>query len=123
VLALGVAVATVVAFILSFAFYALAPAAPTDESADVDGPRLWQIVIELLRSAIVSSLVAGLLVVAGWGGPAQGALLCLALWALPVVLLAGSVPWERVPLRSATLHAGDWLIKLVAIGVTVGMFT
>ena len=45
-----------------------------------------------------------------------------SLWALPVALLAGSVLWEAVPIRSAVLHAGDWLIKLVAIGAVVGWF-
>ncbi len=121
--ALGITVATIAAFIISFAFYALAPAPPTAEPASEERPRPWQIAIELLRSAIISGLVAGLLLAADWGGPRQGALLALALWALPVVLLAGSVLWEKVPVRSAALHAGDWLIKLVAIGSILGLFT
>lgn len=122
-LVLGIATATVVAFILSFAYYALAPAAPTDRSAPQERPQPWQVGVELLRSAVVSSLIAGLLLAAGWSGPVHGALLGLALWALPVALLSGSVLWEQVPVRAAALHAGDWLIKLVAIGVIVGLFT
>lgn len=128
-LALAVAVATIAAFIISFAFYAVAPAAPGADPAPAtapaptDRPQLWQIAIELVRSAIVAGLVAGLLLAAGWGGPGQGALLGLALWALPVVLLAGSVLWEQVPVSSAALHVGDWLVKLVAIGAILGLFT
>jgi hypothetical protein len=120
-LALAVVVATVVAFVLSFVFYSVAPAA-ADGPASEERPRPWQIVVELLRSAVVSGLVTGLLVTSGWNGAGQGALLGLALWALPVVLLAGSVLWEKVPVRSAALHAGDWLVKLVAIGAILGLF-
>lgn len=128
-LALAIAVATIAAFIISFAFYAIAPAAPGSRPAPAtapapaDRPQPWQIAIELVRSAIIAGLVAGLLFAARWGGPGQGALLGLALWALPFVLLAGSVLWEQVPVRSAALHAGDWLIKLVAIGAILGLFT
>ena len=122
-LVLGIATATVAAFIISFAYYALAPSAPTVPTAPQERPQPWQVGAELLRSAVVSGLVAGLLLAAGWGGPVHGALLGVALWALPVVLLGGSVLWEQVPVRAAALHAGDWLIKLIAIGVIVGLFT
>lgn len=136
---LGLAIATAVAFVVSFGYYAVAPAAaapvgaaaasteamsPSEPTAAADGdrPAPWQILVELLRSAAVAGLLSGLLFAAGWGGPWQGAVLGLALWTLPVVLLAGSVLWEAVPIRSAALHAGDWLIKLVAIGAVVGWF-
>jgi hypothetical protein len=47
----------------------------------------------------------------------------LVLWvAFPVVLLAGSVRWEDVPTKLAAIHAGDWLVKLLAITTIVGLF-
>jgi len=52
--------------------------------------------------------------------PTQGALLGAGLWTLPVVLLIGSVVHESTPSRSAALHAGDWLVKLVALGAIIG---
>lgn len=116
----AIALATVTGFVISFIYYAAAPSGPPAQRPP-GRPQAWQIAVELLRSAIVAGLMAGLLLAAEWGGPAQGALLGLALWALPVVLLAGSVVWEDVPLRSAALHAGDWLLKLVAIGAVVGL--
>jgi hypothetical protein len=140
VIAIGIVVATVAAFVISLAIYAVAPAAPAapatpaahaepatpaaqaDAAPTSDRPAPWQIGIEILRSAVVASLVAGLLATAGWDSAGAGALLGLALWALPLVLLAGSVVWERVPVRSAAPHAGDWLIKLVAIGAIIGAF-
>ena len=115
---IGIVVATGVAFVLSFGFYALVPAGP-DEGGR---PAPWQIGVELLRGALTATLVSGLLTVAEWNGVTDGALLGLALWVLPLVLLAGSVTWERVPLRRAAPHAGDWLLKLVAIGAVVGAF-
>ena len=39
-----------------------------------------------------------------------------ALWVgFPVVILAGSVFHERVPAALAAIHAGDWMLKLLAI--------
>ncbi|BCJ70274.1 DUF1761 domain-containing protein [Polymorphospora rubra] len=123
--ALAISAATVAALVISFAFYAIAPAGPAARTGPTepaaDRPAAWQIAVELLRGAVTAALVAGLLRAAGWNGPAAGALLGLVLWALPLVLLTGSVVWERVPVRSAVLHAGDWLIKLIAIGAIVGV--
>lgn len=47
----------------------------------------------------------------------------LVLWTgFPLVLLSGSVMWDRVPPVTALLHAGDWLLKLLAISAIVGMW-
>jgi hypothetical protein len=118
----GVLVATVVAFLVSFTFYAVAPAAPAPQQAPPVRPEAWQIIVEVLRSAVTATLVTGLLSAAGWSGWDAGALLGLALWALPLVLLTGSVVWENVAVRPAALHATDWLIKLLAIGAIAGAF-
>ncbi|MFB6394254.1 DUF1761 family protein [Polymorphospora lycopeni] len=118
----GILVATVVAFSISFAFYSVAPAAPATVETPPARPRAWQVIVEVLRSAVIATLVTGLLVAGAWSGPAAGALLGLALWALPVVLLTGSVVWEHVPVRDAALHTVDWLIKLLAIGAIIGAF-
>lgn len=122
---LGIAIATVAAFLISSVFYSLAPAAPPAHGAAAAGsrsPRPWQFAVEIVRSLLVAALVAGLLAVAGWDRVVDGLLLGLALTVLPVVLLAGSVLWEGVPVRTAATHAVDWIIKLVAIGSIVGAF-
>lgn len=120
-LVLGVAIATVAAFIISSVYYTLAPAR-TVNGQPAPRPQPWQIVLELVRSALVAGLVAGLMVAAGWHGPVQGLLLGLALFIVPAVILAGSVQWEGVPVRTALLHVGDWLVKLAGIGVIIGVF-
>ena len=79
-----------------------------------------QAATELLRSAAVAGLVAGLMRTASWTSPTEGAPLGLALWVLPVMLLVGAMVHEGTPRRAAVAHGGDWLIKLVAIGALVG---
>ncbi len=50
-------------------------------------------------------------------------LLGLSMWiGFPVVLLAGSVLWEKVPPKLATIHAGDWLLKLLAVTIIVSVW-
>ena len=48
--------------------------------------------------------------------------LALIIWVgFPLVLLTGSVIWEKVHPATAAMHAGDWLLKLVLIAVSVGV--
>lgn len=122
-LVLGISVATIAAFVLSSVYYALAPKLPTAQgTVRATRPRPWQVLTELVRSALIAGLVAGLLVAAGWSGPAAGALLGLALTIVPLVLLSGSVIWEGVPVKVGLLHSVDWLLKLPVIGLIVGLF-
>jgi Protein of unknown function (DUF1761) len=117
---LGVAVAAVAALAISAVWYGAVPAASVEPVPR--RPAMAQLLVELLRNLAVASLVAGLLVASDWSGLADGALLGLSLWTLPVVLLVGSVFHEGVPIRRAALHAIDWLLKLVAIGAIVALF-
>ena len=48
-----------------------------------------------------------------------GVLLWIGLSAMQWV---GSIMWEKVPLKMAAIHAGDWLVKLVLIAVIVGVW-
>ena len=51
---------------------------------------------------------------------AGGLLLGVALWVgFPFVLWTGAILWENTPWRLAALHAGDWLVKLLVVGVLV----
>ena len=121
-IALGIAIATAAAFVISAIYYGAMPAESRSES-DPQRPMIAQLLVELLRNLAVASVVAGLLAAADWGGLGASVLLALSLWILPIVLLAGSVFHEGVPMRRAALHAVDWLIKLVAIGAILGPFS
>lgn len=119
-IALGIAAATGAAFLISAVYYSAVPAAA---ESPPQRPMAALMLVELARSLAVAALVAGLLSAADRSGPGAGALLGLSLWILPVLLLAGSVFHEGVPMSRAAVHAIDWLIKLVAIGAIVGLFT
>jgi len=48
--------------------------------------------------------------------------LALLTWVgFPVVLLTGSITWERVPPVTAAMHAGDWLVKLLLVATVLGL--
>lgn len=124
----AVGVATVAAFVLSTAYYI----AFGRQYAELRGlspevaaarPPAWKVLLELLRSLVVASVVAGLadlLEITEW---AEAATLAVSLWvAFPAILLAGSVIWDDVPPRLAAIHAGDWLMKLLLIAGIVGIW-
>lgn len=118
----GIALAAVVAFVISALYYGAMPAAPS-EQLPPSRPVVAQMFVELLRNLAVAGLVAGLFIASNGSGIQAGVLLGFSLWVLPVVLLGGSVFHEGVPVRSAVLHAVDWLLKLVAIGAILSLFT
>ena len=73
-------------------------------------------VVELARNLLVAGVVAVIMSRANVAGIGPGVLLGIVLWiGFPVVLLAGSVFHERVPLALAAIHSGDWLLKLVVV--------
>ena len=118
----AIAAATVASFVLSGAWYALfgnALARLSPAYAEPGGMRPAPVLLELLRAAVLATVVAAGcraldLSAAGAAGAA------LVAWVgFPAVLLGGSVLHERVPWRLAAIHAGDWLLKLLAVSVIV----
>ncbi len=57
----------------------------------------------------------------GISGPA-GAGLGVLVWIFPAAILPGSVVREDVPLALASIHAGDWLVKLIVVAAIVGIW-
>jgi len=122
---LAIALATVASFIASALLYALPPVSALISRTSTPRPGLpvvAQMASVVLRSLIVSSLVAGLLVAAGWHGAGSGSLLGLALCTLPLVLLMGGVVHENTAPSAAGVHLLDWVLKLAIIGAIVGSF-
>jgi Protein of unknown function (DUF1761) len=123
---LAIAVAAVAAFILSGVWYGvfgsqLAELHPA--YADSGSPSAMDVVVELARNLVVALLLAWLVDQIGVDDWAQAALLGFALWiGITVVLLIGSVYHEKVSVKLASIHAGDWLLKLVVIAIIVGVW-
>ena len=124
---LAVAAATVVAFVLSSAWYvALADQlAAVSPAAAAAGDRVppWTVAAELLRSLVAVTVVAGLAAQTGTDDWSGGLWLGLALWVgFPLVLWAGAMLHERAPWRLAAIHAGDWLVKLLVVTLIVSVW-
>jgi hypothetical protein len=115
---LAVAAGTVAAFLLSGAYYAVLG----DRLAGAGDERTppWTLAVELLRCLVLVTVVAGLASqgdIDAWTG---GLALGLALWiGFPLVLWTGAMLHEHVPFRLAAIHGGDWLAKLLVVGVIV----
>lgn len=123
---LAILAATIAVFVVSSVYYVtlsgrLAQLSPA--YADATSPRPWELALELVRSLVVASVVAGLAATLDIRDVPGAALLAVALWiGFPVVLLAGAVLHENVPSRLAAIHAGDWLLKLLVIGLIVSLW-
>jgi len=121
----AIVLATVASFIASALLYAVPPVSALISRTSIPRPGLpvaAQMASVALRSLIVSCLVAGLMIAAGWHGAGSGSLLGLALCTLPLVLLMGGVVHENTALPAAGVHLLDWILKLVIIGAIVGSF-
>jgi len=124
---LAIAAAAVAAFVLSSVYYGafgkqlaeLNPAYATVPGSS-STPPVWKMLVELVRCLVVALVLAGLaaeLSIVDWTGAVT---LGLVLWiGFPVVLWTGAVMWEKVPLRLAVIHAGDWLVKVLLIAIIV----
>jgi len=95
----------------------LGPAAPNRGR-----PSPAKALLELVRSLLVAAVVAGVARHSHRHSVGSAVLLGIVLWVgFPLVLLSGSIIWDRVPPVTALLHAGDWLVKLVVISAIVGL--
>ena len=124
-LALGVAVAAVAAFVLSSLYYVvLTPLEHRvlgERALDRGRPAPWKVIAEVLRTALVAAVFAWVADRADLLSLPQSLGLALVLWlGFPAAILTGSVTWEKVPPVTAAMHAGDWLLKLLLIGAVVG---
>jgi hypothetical protein len=121
--AIGVLIATVAGFIGSGIYYSIFGdrlAAAVGEGT-IPEARPWTYGVEFARTLIVAIVTASIASMADIGSSLGGAALGLALWVgFPVVLLVGAMVHEGTRLSLAAIHGGDWLFKLVIIGVIIG---
>jgi hypothetical protein len=126
---LSVVVAAVVVFVLSSVYYVVATpferarlgARAVDRGSQ--RPQPWKVGLELLRNLILSGVIAGLVRYSDITSVGPTVVLGLVLFVgFPLILLTGSVIWEKTPVATVVLHAGDWLMKLLVIAVIVGLW-
>ncbi|WP_214405574.1 DUF1761 family protein [Pseudonocardia lacus] len=85
--------------------------------------RWWTMPAEVVRSLVLAVAVLGLAAAVGVDDAGAGLVLGLVLFAgFPLVLWSGAVVHEGTPPAPAALHAGDWLVKLLALGLLAGVW-
>ena len=127
---LAVVVAAVAAFVMSSVYYILfgkermkllgdTPGA----AADMRRVRPLKMLGEIVRTLVVAYVLARFVVLLGvvdWKGAVQ---LGTWLWiGFPLMILVGSVVWDKRPWKLAAIHAGDWLVKLLLMAVILGVW-
>ncbi len=122
---IAIVVCTVGAFILSSIWYMVFGKLRAQLLAlnlkEEQRPKPKNIILELLRTFLLAFLYAVVLSHFRTISLEQSLILGLLLWAaFPFILLSGSVLWDKVPIKLAAIHAGDWFIKLALIALIVG---
>jgi hypothetical protein len=124
---LAIVVAVVVAFVASTLWY-IVFGAERERLLGMEGdaserPPVWMMLVELVRSFVVAYVLAVLFGLVGVAGFIGAVGLGLLMWVgFPVVLLVGSVIWDKVPLKLAAIHAGDWLVKILLVTIIVALW-
>ena len=124
---LAVGVAVVVAFVSSTVWY-IAFGAERERLMGTEGGTsertpVWMTLVELARSFILAYVLAVLFGLVGVAGVFGALGLGLLTWAgFPLVLLVGSVVWDKAPWRLTAIHAGDWPVKLLLVSIVVGLW-
>jgi len=124
---LAIVVAAVAAFVVSSVWYTIfgktVAVARGEAASDTGRMPVWKLLVELVRSLVVATVLAGLCVKLGASSVAAAMLLGFVLWVgFPLVLWTGAIIWENVPVKLAAIHAGDWLAKLVLVAAIVGVW-
>jgi uncharacterized membrane protein YoaK (UPF0700 family) len=116
---LPVLAATVAAFVIGGVYYATF-GSRLGEQGEMPP---WKFAAEVLRCLVLAAVVAILASQADVDELAAGLLLGFVLWVgFPLVLLFGAVIHEGVRVTVATIHAGDWLAKLLVVTAIVSVW-
>lgn len=126
---LAVLIGTVLTFVIGGAYYGVLGnrlAAARGDAADTGttppGPRTM--LVEAVRCLLLAAAVIGFVAATDARTWWAGLLVGLLLWiGFPLVLWLGAVVHERTPVRLAVIHGGDWLLKLLALGLLAGIWT
>jgi hypothetical protein len=122
---LAIVVAAVAAFVASAVWYtAFAnPMANLSDSAEAaSGTPVWTMLFVIAQSLVVAFMIAYFASHLGIASLSGAVGLGALLWVFPAAILLGSVVHEGVPLALASIHAGDWLAKLILIAAIVSIW-
>jgi Protein of unknown function (DUF1761) len=122
----AVLVAALAAFLMSSLYYSpllLGHMWLAVDSGSAAGttPSIGRVLAEMVRTLVITFVVARLIALLG-GTDWKGAV-CLALWlwfGFSGMMWVGAIMWEKTPWQVAAIHSGDWLLKTILIAVILG---
>lgn len=83
----------------------------------------WTMAFAPLREIIASFVLARLIVLTGLTNWKVTTRLMLLLWvAFHVVGMAGAVLWDNMQWQLGAVHAGDWLMKMLYMGIVLTLW-
>ena len=86
-------------------------------------PSIGKIVGELIRTFIITYVLARLIALLGDSKWKAAVRLAIWLWfGFSAMMWAGAIMWENTPWQVAAIHSGDWLLKTVLIAVILGIW-
>jgi hypothetical protein len=124
----AIAAAALAAFVLSSLYYSPLLAGNLWRAVDPVAaagmtPSLWKVVAEILRTIVITCVVAHLLTLLGAKDWKDSVILGLWLWfGFSAMMWIGAVMWEKTPWQIAAIHSGDWLIKTGVITAMLGLW-
>lgn len=119
-------VAAVAAFVASVVWYTLFGSAVANlrkAGSAEPGTSIWAMPFVIAQSLVVALMIAYFVSQLGVASLAGTVGLGALFWIFPAAILLGSVVHEGVPLALASIHAGDWLAKLILIAAIVGIWS
>ena len=123
----AIVVAAFAAFIMSSIYYSPFALGNVWHAVDPHStagttPSIGKIVGELIRTLIITYVLARLIALLGGGSDWKGAVrLAIWLWfGFSAMMWAGAILWENTPWQVAAIHSGDWLLKTILIAIILG---
>src|SRR5258708_24459006 len=124
----AVVVAALAAFLMSSLYYSPLLLGNVWRAVDPGSaagttPQIGRVVGEIVRTLVITFVVARLIALLG-GSDWKGAVgLALWLWfGFSGMMWVGAIMWEKTPWQVAAIHSGDWLPKTILIAVIVGVW-
>ncbi len=96
----------------------LSPGATADA-----GLPAWKVLVEIVREVVVAWVLARIVVLSGVADWRSALSLGFWVWlGFPVAMLVGVSLWDNKPWMLVVIHGGDWLVKMLAMAVIVGVW-
>ena len=124
----AVVVAALAAFVMSSLYYSPLLLGNVWRAVDPGSaagttPTIGRVLGEIVRTLVVTYVLARLIALLGSGDWKGAVRLGLWVWfGFSAMMWVGAIMWEKTPWQIAAIHTGDWLLKTLLIAVILGVW-